>query len=241
LKAEVQLYRTLSTAGITTATFSHESNGNPIKIIKLNVEAIERRAQKALGTKYTASTLPKPIELIRRAINSLAVLGSATLKLLSSEKRRVSRVEVHSVIDNILETFKPFLDGRDINLKTELAAGTPYLRTSEAAIESIVTNLINNSIVAIENANPKVREMLIKTEIQEDILVLSVSDNGTGIEGISLKDIWLPGQTTSPNGTGLGLTIVRDAVLDIGGAVRANRHGILGGADLIVEIPIIGK
>jgi signal transduction histidine kinase len=241
LKAEVQLYRTLSTAGITTATFSHESNGNPIKVIKLNIESIERRAKKALGIRYEESSLLKPIAFIKRAINSLAVLGTATLKLLSSEKRRVTRVEVHQVINSILETFSPFLLGREINLQTELAVGSPYLRTSEAAIESIITNLINNSIVAIENANHPFREILIKTEIEEDILILTVSDNGTGIEGISLKDIWLPGQTTNPNGTGLGLTIVRDAISDIGGAVRANRHGILGGADLIVELPIIGK
>lgn len=241
LKDEVQLYRTLSTAGITTATFSHESNGNPIKIIELNIDAIERRIKRVLEAKFEESQLSKPLKLIRRAINSLSVLGTATLKLLSNEKRRIARVEIHNVITNILETFAPFLKGRDIMLKTELAEGTPYLRGSEAAIESILTNLLNNSLVAIENANPSEREIVIKTQIQEDVLVMTVSDNGTGIEGIALKDIWLPGQTTNPNGTGLGLTIVRDAVLDLGGAVRANPHGLLGGADLIVELPIIGK
>lgn len=241
LKAEVQLYRTLSTAGITAATFSHESNGNPIKVIKLNIDAIERRSKKILGGKFEESQLSKPLGLIRRAINSLAVLGTATLKLLSNEKRRIARVEVHDIIKNILETFTPFLNGRDIKLKTELSKGAPYLRGSEAAIESIFTNLLNNSLVAIENANPSERMMLITTEIQEDVLIMTVSDNGTGIEGIALKDIWLPGQTTNPNGTGLGLTIVRDAVMDLGGSVRANRHGVLGGADLIVELPIIGK
>lgn len=241
LKSEVQLYRTLSTAGITTATFSHESNGNPIKVIKLNVGSIERRAKKFLGIKYEESKISKPVELINRAINSLAVLGSATLKLLSSEKRRVTRVEVHEVINNILETFEPFLLGREIILDIKLAQGAPYLRTSEAAIESIITNLINNSIVAIEDANPAIRNIAIKTEIQEDVLILTVSDNGSGIKGISLKDIWLPGQTTSPSGTGLGLTIVRDAISDIGGSVTAKQIGILGGADLIIELPIIGK
>lgn len=240
LKAEVQLYRTLSTAGITAATFSHESRGNPIKVLEQSITAIERRAKKDFASKYD-SLLAKPVAMIRKAIGSLAVLGNATLKLLSNEKRRITRVEVHKVIKNVLETFDPFLKGREIELHTDLATGTPYLRTSEAAIESILTNLINNSFVAIENADSEKRKMLIKSEVQEDVLVITVSDNGTGIEGISLKDIWLPGQTTNPNGTGLGLTIVRDAVLDIGGAVRANRHGALGGADLIVELPIIGK
>lgn len=240
LKAEVQLYRTLSTAGIMAATFSHESRGNPIKVLDQSIKAIERRAKKHAANHFE-EFFSKPIKMIYRAIDSLAVLGSATLKLLASEKRRITRVEIHNVIKNILETFSPFLLGRDIVIKTELASGNPYLRSTEAALESIITNLLNNSVVAIENANPQNREILIKTEIQDEIITIIVSDNGSGIDGISLKEIWLPGQTTNPNGTGLGLTIVRDAVTDIGGEVRANRHGILGGADLIVELPIIGK
>jgi C4-dicarboxylate-specific signal transduction histidine kinase len=55
-----------------------------------------------------------------------------------------------------------------------------------------------------------------------------------------MNDIWLPGQTRRPNGTGLGLTIVRDAVHDLGGKASAIAHGELGGASFIVELPIIG-
>jgi len=240
LKSEVQLYRTLSTAGITAATFSHESRGNPIKVLEQSIKAIERRAKQHLGVNYESSLLEKPIGMIYRAISSLAVLSSATLKLLSNDKRRVTKVEVHKIINNILETFDPFFKGRDISVNVNFGHGNPFLRSSEAALESILTNLLNNSVVAIENKNPATREIQIKTEVNEDIIIITVSDNGTGIEGIAIKDIWLPGETTSPNGTGLGLTIVRDAVSDLGGSLRANKHSALGGAELIVEIPIIG-
>ena len=116
--------------------------------------------------------------------------------------------------------------------------GNPFVRATEAALESIVTNLLNNSIVALEDT-PN-RKIFVKTVVEEYLLILSVSDNGPGINGINLKDIWLPGQTSNPNGTGLGLTIVRDAVYDLGGKVRANEKGEYGGADIIVEIPILG-
>ena len=52
--------------------------------------------------------------------------------------------------------------------------------------------------------------------------------------------VWLPGVTTRPNGTGLGLTIVRDAVLDLGGSVDAVEQGELGGAEILIELPILG-
>ena len=42
------------------------------------------------------------------------------------------------------------------------------------------------------------------------------------------------------SGTGLGLTIVRDAVRDLDGDVDAREHGDLGGAEIIVQVPILG-
>lgn len=65
-------------------------------------------------------------------------------------------------------------------------------------------------------------------------------DNGPGIRGINVSDIWLPGETTYPNGTGLGLTIVRDTVQDLGGSVDAVGQGELGGAEIIIQLPILG-
>ena len=69
---------------------------------------------------------------------------------------------------------------------------------------------------------------------------MTVSDNGPGIKGIRPRDIWLPGQSTRSGGTGLGLTIVRDTVLDFGGKVDAAETSDLGGAAIMIEIPIIG-
>jgi len=63
-------------------------------------------------------------------------------------------------------------------------------------------------------------------------------DNGPGIRGLTVDEIWLPGKTTTPNGTGLGLTIVRDAVVDLGGKTYAISSSEFGGAEIIVELPI---
>src|SRR5262249_49278754 len=106
--------------------------------------------------------------------------------------------------------------------------------------ESIITNLVNNSISAFEAGGTLHRKLAIETQVLDNKWVFTVADNGPGIEDISIDDIWLPGQTRRPNGTGLGLTIVRDAVHDLGGKASALAHGHLGGATFIVELPIIG-
>jgi len=239
LRKEVQLYRTLSTAGITAATFAHESDGNPIKVISQSLNAIERRAKKELRERY-AGLLQKPVDNISRAVESLAVLGRAVLRLLDHGKRRTGRVDLHRVIVTVIEMFEPFLAGRDVTLKQDLCEGAPYLRGNDAAIESILANLLNNSLAAFVAGGGSERRVRVRTEIEGQFWFLRVSDSGPGFQDISLEDIWLPGQTTRPGGTGLGLTIVRDAAKDLGGTVEAFTSSDLGGAEVLIRLPILG-
>jgi C4-dicarboxylate-specific signal transduction histidine kinase len=238
----VQLYRTLSTAGSTAATFSHESSGNPIKAITLAAKALERRLQRLLGTQYDLK-ISNPIALITRTLKSLSVLGETTLRLIDHERRRLGRVEVHKVIQEILEIYRPFLEGRQVTIDIQLFSANPYLRGSAAAVDSIITNLLNNSLNAFEGAEgggTENRHICVRTQLLDQQILIEVLDNGTGIQGISLKDIWLPGRSTRANGTGLGLTIVRDTVADLGGTVDAIANGELGGAQIRIILPIIG-
>jgi C4-dicarboxylate-specific signal transduction histidine kinase len=70
--------------------------------------------------------------------------------------------------------------------------------------------------------------------------VLRILDSGPGIRGLNVNEIWLPGRTTLPDGTGLGLTIVRDAVTDLGGKTHAIANSELGGAEIVIELPLQG-
>ena len=239
LRREVQLYRTLSTAGITAATFAHESAGNPIKTISLSINTIARRAKEKLGREYEP-VLAEPVERIIKSTNALKVLGNVTLSLVDHEKRRAGRVDIHQVINNMTKMFEPFLERSKVIVIKDFAKGEPFLRGSEAALESIITNLLDNSIIWFEGIQSGERKVAIRTRIEDKMLALRFMDNGPGIVGISKKDIWLPGETTRPNGTGLGLTIVRDAVKDLGGDVDAVEHGELGGAEFVLELPILG-
>ena len=239
LQREVQLYRTLSTAGITAATFAHESNANPFKIISRSIAAIDRRSKQHFGDLYD-SKFKRPIQGIKGALGSLAVLSTATLNLIDHEKRRTARIDLHKLIEDVLETYDPFFAGRDVQVVRHLAPGKPFLRGQPAALESILTNLLNNSMAAFEDTGSRDRIIQIISELAGDRWLLSVSDSGPGIQGIRKSDIWLPGRTTRKHGTGLGLTIVRDATKDLGGYVRSLEAGELGGAVITVELPIIG-
>jgi C4-dicarboxylate-specific signal transduction histidine kinase len=236
----VQLYRTLSTAGITAATFAHESAASPLKIMSLNIDTVERRGPRTFGPAFLEK-LGGPLDKIRNAMKSIGVLGSVTLSLVEADKRRPRRVDLHAVIGSVLATFEPFFQQREVAVDTALADSQPFLRTSTAAVESIITNLVSNSLIAFEEATSGSRRIRVSTLISAETAELRIADNGPGIAGISKSDIWLAGYTTRLHGTGLGLTIVHDAVADMAGKVEVVSPGSLGGAEFIINLPILGS
>ncbi|WP_182066312.1 sensor histidine kinase [Curtobacterium sp. ME12] len=241
LRKEVQLYRTLSTAGITTATFAHEASGNTVKLIEIATNAIEVKTKRELGEAAYSGVIEKSITAIRRATRSIGVLAQATLRLIDGEKRRVGRVDLNSSIQEVLDTYSPFLEGRKVTVETTIAADEAFVQGSEAALESIVANLINNSLSIFEQSATEDRRVRISTYREESSWYLEVCDSGPGIVGISTRDIWLPGESRRPGGTGLGLTIVRDAVADLGGKISVDASGPMGGAAFTVRLPILNR
>lgn len=241
LRQEIQLYRTLSTAGITAATFSHESHGNPLKRIEIGVNVLKRRVPMYVSEPNRAKVVD-PLNDVDRAVVALGILGNATLSLVKATKRRIGRVSIHQVLNELLALMDPFLTGMSTIVTKQFVDGDPFMRTSQAALESVFANLINNSLAAFERGATSDRVILLITEFDgKDSLSVTISDSGPGIIDISLKDIWLPGVTGRPDGTGLGLTIVKDTVRDLGGKVEAVPVGRLGGAEFSVMLPIIGS
>lgn len=238
LRKEVQLYRTLSTAGITAALFSHESK-QPLNIIDSNVRSIKKALEKAV--EYEGNEhLFRAIERLSGVADSLRAFSNLTLSQVDRDKRRTSRIQVHDVINKVASMFDRFIAQRKVKLNRVLAESNPYLRTSEAAIESIVTNLVMNSLQAFEKASPGNPEIRLRTLVTESLCIIVCEDSGPGIVDIRPREIWLPGETTRDNGTGLGLTIVRDTVVDLGGSVEAFANGSLGGAEIRITLPILG-
>jgi len=105
-------------------------------------------------------------------------------------------------------------------------------------LANLLINAIN-ALTKVKDAPSEGREVLVRTEMSEGRVLIRVMDNGLGIRGIAVDDIWLPGRTTLEDGTGFGLTIVKDSVADLDGTVTALPNGELGGAEFVVDLPLL--
>jgi signal transduction histidine kinase len=240
LQEDVQLYRSLATAGTTAAVFAHES-GKPVTLVEKAAKRIETKGKKILGEQQYIATFDSPVGMLYKAANSLKSFANFPLYLLKRTKRRSSTVDVHAVITEVIELFKPFLEEAKVDVKPVLTESTPLVRGSIALLETILVNFMTNSINAFnaKDAPCENRQIVIYTGLTTTHVELRFLDNGSGIKGLDLDEIWLPGRTATPGGTGLGLTIVKDSVTDLEGQVWAIANGELGGAEFMVNLPSV--
>lgn len=238
LREDVLLYRSLATAGTTSAVFAHES-GKPVTLIEKAAKRIETQGQKLLTEKYS-KVLEQPVEILYRAAKSLRSFARFPLHLLKRSKRRSTTIDVHNVIDEVINLFQPFLEESKVDVKKVLVDGTPSIRGSVALLEAILVNLMTNSLNSFNaKGSPcQQRQIMICTELTATHLEIRFLDNGSGIQGLEVDEIWLPGRTTTSGGTGLGLTIVKDSVTDLGGQIWAIAKGELGGAEFLLNLPM---
>jgi two-component system nitrogen regulation sensor histidine kinase NtrY len=103
-------------------------------------------------------------------------------------------------------------------------------------INSILSNLIKNGIQSI----PPDKEGVIKVNIEKgkDNIVVSVSDNGTGIPESLRNRMFTPNFTTKSSGTGLGLSIAKRYVENAGGKIWFESETDKGSV-FYVEFPLM--
>ena len=240
LRDELTLYKTLASVGTAVSVFAHEIEG-PATELTASVGAIERRIRKALATTYE-STVGSQIDAIKRSAELVSRFATLPLGMLKRSKRRRTVLDVNEVVRDTLLLLDPYLNDARVETTYQLSYEAGLIHSSIAAIEAILSNLITNSVKAFRRPDAELgnRRLVVRTELVGDNVHIVVFDSGPGIKARPVERIWLPGFTTEENGTGLGLTIVRDTVAELGGHAGVIPQGELGGAEFTVKIPRVG-
>jgi signal transduction histidine kinase len=89
-----------------------------------------------------------------------------------------------------------------------------------AQVEQILINLIKNSIEAL--SNKKNGTINLKAFYAGDGTVIQVEDNGIGISGDIIEDIFVPFYTTKENGSGIGLSLSKQIMQNHDGTISVN-------------------
>ncbi|MBP2632438.1 MAG: sasA 14 [Firmicutes bacterium] len=109
-------------------------------------------------------------------------------------------------LNKILEALYPLLEAdacaKKVKIKLEIA-DIPELLLDQNEIRQLVLNIVRNGVEAMPNGG----ELTLGTKLENNEVLLFISDQGTGIDEEVLKKVGTPFFTTKPFGTGLGLSI----------------------------------
>jgi len=231
-QAELAHVTRLTTMGEMASGIAHEINQPLTAILSYSQASI--RMLKG----------PRPdIEEIIRAMRSAADQSKrageiiARLRSFVTKKRApLELVNVNQHIQNVLRMSE--YDLRDLNVRFEinLAHALPFVAADGIQLEQVVTNLIRNAVDAMNEVAPDKRTIKVTSMLENDRVVVSVQDNGSGIVEDDQSYLFQPFFTTKKDGMGLGLTISTSIVESYGGQLQA--HNLpTGGAEFIFYFP----
>lgn len=193
----------LITLGELTSETAHEIN-NHAAIIMSRADYLSLEAgQNAAGSPYA-----EDIDVILSQTEKISEITKNVLKHSKKTEKNFEDVDLAEVVDNTLKTLQPILRKRNVRLSKSILPDKAVVTGDSLQLEQALTNLIINSLDAMTNDG----ELLISLTAGDSSYVLTVSDNGSGIDD-SIKDqVFSPFFTTKTGGkgSGLGLYIVKN-------------------------------
>jgi nitrogen fixation/metabolism regulation signal transduction histidine kinase len=149
---------------------------------------------------------------------SLMVIGSKSKQLLNfvDDYRQVAelpkpvfkKVFLTDVVESVLNILKPEFEKNQITMVNSLENTIVF--ADEKMIERCLINLYLNAVYAVSDSVEKIIKTELKTRNKR--IVLSVEDNGAGIQKEIQDKIFLPFFTTRSGGSGIGLTLSKSII-----------------------------
>lgn len=244
----LEMYRNLASLGISALAFHHE--------VRQIIGRVNQR-QRMLADKWAAWGNDKKQDYVHKTIDDVSTmidLNSYVREFASlfsgpeGTKRGREMIKFVESVERFKEGFKDVLESLSIDIEVRVGYGNlDGLYMNRASWESIMINLMANSIKALTRVQRKKKYIKILFEKRERDLKIEVYDNGVGIPEDNFQKIFDPFYSTSKtggdDGTGMGTTIVREIVEDdCKGTVRVSssthEKSSTGGGETTIQILI---
>jgi len=198
----------LSSLGTLAAGIAHEIR-NPLVAVKTFLDLLPQRLDdREFLSKFRELSLGE-LRRVTDLIADLLALG----KSKTAERRAV---DLGPTLEPVLRLMESTARKRQIEVLAAFDSRVPPVWADPDQLKQIVLNLLLN---AIETSTPGGHVRLEARPASTGSVVLEVRDDGPGIPAEQLENIFHPFYTTKETGTGLGLTLVHQMVVEHGGEI----------------------
>ncbi len=152
----------------------------------------------------------------------------------------IQQIDLSELIKEIITSFEIKVNGKGIYLKFDENYSDIFVDIDKEKMRDVLMNLVDNSIKFTEQGGIE-----IKIEMEEDAVVISIKDTGSGISREDLPKLFhkfgrIDNSYTiasDTGGTGLGLYIAKLYVEGMGGKIWATSKGPGEGSTFYISIP----
>ena len=173
-------------------------------------------------------------------IEDVERLENMVKQLVKLKVMGISHTEPSNINDVIIDALKSFereFRDNNIEIKTELVDNLPLISIDRGKITIAITNLIKNSIEAMQKP-PKLLKVISK--VRGGKIEIVISDTGKGIPKDKIKYIFDPFFTSKIYGPGLGLTFSQRIIQEHNGTISVESEPGKG-ATFTIRLPFKGS
>ena len=238
LISEIKLLRALATNGLMTTTMVHD-----LKSINALLVSRVRGFRLAIKQNDTPQ-IQRNLDDVKTNDEFLKSWITVITTQTKKDRRKRLKNDIYKTVAESLKLIKPILDRKMVRVNFSTDGGEAYKKIFATDFDSIIYNLIINSIESFEET--KVAERLIEIAVESgDILTVHYSDNGHGLTEAFKKNpysIFEYGTTSKFDaegkavGTGLGMYIVASSINEYNGRYTITR--VENGFGLDITIPL---
>ncbi len=184
---------------------------NPLTPMKLNIQHLQRIAEH--HPEEMNEKVLKVSKILIEQIDTLSHIATEFSNFAKLPNANLEPVNLKEIIENITELFKQNSSCEiTIECHTDL-----WIKADKEQCIRIFTNLLKNA----EQSIPETKKGLIHllAHKKNDLIEISIKDNGIGIPDELKHKLFTPNFTTKSTGTGLGLAMVKNSVMSFGGTI----------------------
>ena len=207
----------LMVTGKFLRSLAHEIR-NPLTNINLALEELN-----------TEENLPKDaqvyLDVVQRSANRVTALLEEIMNAYKTAEINLQSESLHNIIENAIQVVNDRFILKNIHLKLSFKAKNDSCNADKEKLATAIANLIVNACEAITHDHGVIS---IGTSKKEGFLVLTIKDNGCGMNTNQTATLFDPFYTGKSKGLGLGLTTAQNAIFAHKGTISVKSKENIG-------------
>ncbi len=229
LERSLEDFKKLAHLGELAAQVSHEIR-NPL----IAIGGYARRAERKLLSGQKVKV--KNISIIVNETERLEAILDNTLHFSHSKKINFKKINIINVLKECVDIISSYAEKNEVKIDINIGKSLPrrvIINGSAQHLKQAFINLIKNSIEASYRGDI-VNIFLEKGK--KGKVIIKIENKGSIIESKDLEKIFLPFFSSKKTGTGLGLTVTKNIILDHNGAINVKSKEDI--TVFIIELPL---